>query len=214
LKKGFLITFLAIVSSLCLQAQNTFEPTTHIGVTGGVNISGVNFKPFTRQEGYTSYSTGLVLRHISEPNIGIQAEIIYSRKGWVESRDTAGKYERSIEVAELPVMAVFIAGRKTVRLSFGLGPYVNYRINEKETIILPDESYARPYYGKPLRDKMEGGFIVAAGFETHTKAGVFSLRSTFSHSLTNLFPLNAPEFYYESSRMMNLNASLSYMLTF
>ncbi len=66
MKKGFLITFLAIVSSLCLQAQNTFEPTTHIGVTGGVNISGVNFKPFTRQEGYTSYSTGLVLRHISE----------------------------------------------------------------------------------------------------------------------------------------------------
>lgn len=210
----FLIVIIALLFSLQLQAQDTFEPTTHIGITGGVNISGVNFKPYIRQEAYFTYSGGLVFRHVSEPNIGIQAEVVYSRTGWTENRDTAGLYERSIEIAELPVMAVFIAGKQTVRLSFGIGPYISYRISENEIINIPSESDLRPYYGKPLENKMEGGFIAATGLEAHTKAGVFSLRATFSHSLTNLFPLNVPEYYYQTSRMMTLNAAICYMLTF
>jgi len=192
-------------------AQDTFEPATYLGVTGGVNICYVNFNPYIKQGVFTSYSAGIIFRHVSEPHIGIQFEISSSGKGWIED---AGTYQRTVDVLDLPVMAVFTAGKKTMRLSFMIGPYLSYRRQEKEIITIINSSYIREYYGKPLERKMEAGFIGGAGIEAHTRAGVFAVKATFSHSMTNLFPLDVSEFYYEGSRMMVLNGSLYYMVRF
>jgi hypothetical protein len=214
LKKIYLLFPACILAVLQVTAQEPFRPSTSIGITGGAGISYVNFKPFIRQDILTSYSTGIIFRHVSEPNIGVQFEVISAGKGWIENRDSAGAYERRIDVIDFPFTAVFIAGKKTLRLSFEVGPYVSYRRGEKETVNIVNALYFREYYGKPLENKLEGGFIAGLGVEVHTHAGVFALRGTFSHALTNLFPLNAPEFYYQGSRMMNLNSSFYYMITF
>ncbi len=213
----FACLFLAILK---LDAQDLFKSSTYIGINAGINICRVSFTPSVEQNLLTDMQAGLVFRHISEPHIGLQIEVNYAGKGWTENRDSIGLYTRNLKVINLPVMAVFIIGSKTFRFSFLLGPYGSYLRSESETIDIPGyqtitnplTTQYLPYYGKPLENKLEFGFVGGLGFELYTKIGVFGIRATYSHSLTNLFPLNASEFYYNASRSQALQAGLTYFI--
>jgi len=74
-----------------LGAQDQFKSTTYIGISAGASISRVAFSPVVIHQGLViSNSVGLVFRHISEPHIGLQIEVNYTGKGWVENLDTIG----------------------------------------------------------------------------------------------------------------------------
>lgn len=210
--KRILILVLLMPLILNVEAQDPFEPFTYLGIHAGTNFSRVSFTPSLKQDLLTSGSFGLILRHISEPHIGLQFEINYAGKGWIENLDSLGSYKRNLETIDIPVMAVFIAGRKTVRFAFTLGPYVSYLRHEKETINITDIRYYRAHYLKPLVNNWEFGFTGGLGIEFHTKLGVFGIRAAYSHSLTNLFPLNFSEFYFNVSRNQVINAGISYFI--
>ena len=227
--KKVLIFLLSLVFSMGMDAQKDFRATTHIGVNGGINLIRVGFSPVIRQDLMTVYSYGLVFRHVSEPHIGTQVEVNYSGRGWIENRDTLGTYKRAIQTLDIPVMAAFIAGSKTLRFAFTIGPYVSRRLSEKETIdvservnqtiyrlqrpgFITDHPYYRPYYLKPLTGNWEIGFTGGLAIEFHTRYGTLGLRGSYSHALNNLFPLNADEFYYNSSRSQVISAGLTYFV--
>jgi hypothetical protein len=195
-------------------AQNTFKSETYLGLSGGVGLSRVSFTPYIKQDLLTSESIGLILRHISEPHLGLQFEAVFSSRGWIEQRDSAGTYKRELKSLVIPVMAVVVAGSKLVRFSFTLGPYVSYIRDEKETISTIDSARYRPYYLLPLHNKWEFGLTAGIGIEFHTKLGVFALKGAYSNSLTNIFPLNVSEFYYQASRMQAIDAGFAYMIRF
>jgi hypothetical protein len=201
----FACLFLAILK---LDAQDLFKSSTFIGINAGINICRVSFTPSVEQNLLTDMQAGLVFRHISEPHIGLQIEVNYAGKGWTENRDSIGLYTRNLKVINLPVMAVFIIGSKTFRFSFLLGPYGSYLRSESETIDIPGYQTIT----NPLTTQLEFGFVGGLGFELYTKIGVFGIRATYSHSLTNLFPLNASEFYYNASRSQALQAGLTYFI--
>jgi hypothetical protein len=197
---------------LNLGAQEKFKPSTFIGIGAGVSLSRVGFDPVITQDLLISNSFGLILRQISEPHIGLQAEVNYTHRGWIENRDSVGKYKRELEVFDIPLMAVFVAGSKTVRLFASLGPYVSYLNHEKETISVSDTNYYRAYYNRTLHNNWEFGLIVGLGIELHTKIGAFGARALYSNSLTNLFPLNVSDYYYRSSRSQMLNIGITYFI--
>jgi hypothetical protein len=210
-----ILVFLLLLSvSLNLAAKDPFKSTTHIGFQGGVNYSRVAFNPSITESLLTSQEYGLVFRHISEPNIGIQLEVNYSGKGWKENLDSVGTYTRKLQTIDVPVMAAFIIGSKLVRFPFTIGSYVSYLRDEKEVIKIPNTADYRDYYTKPLQHKWEFGLIVGLGMEFHTKFGVLGAKASFSHGLTNLFPTNDKVFYNDGSRNQVLNASLCYMISF
>jgi hypothetical protein len=169
----------------------------------------VAFTPDVDQDLLTSASGGLVVRHVSEPHIGLQFELNYAGKGWIENRDSLGIYKRSLLTYNLPVQAVFIAGSKVVRLAVTLGPYGSWMKDEKESVSV-DTQYYKAYYGHPLEGRWEFGFTGGLGIEFHTKIGAFGLRSQYSNSLNNLFPLNSENFYYNSSRSQVLHVGFTY----
>ncbi len=209
--KQILILLVLSLFSINLEAQDLFKPSTHIGINAGVNISRVAFKPSIHQNLLTSASAGLVIRHISEPHIGLQFELNYAGKGWSEDLDSLGSYKRSLQTYYIPMQAVFIAGSKVLRLAVTLGPYVSWLKGEKEAFSV-DTSYYRAYYKQPLEDRWEFGFTGGLGIEFHSKAGVFGIRATYSNSLTNLFPLNSDAFYYNASRSQLLHAGFTYFI--
>jgi hypothetical protein len=197
---------------LNLGAQEQFRPATFVGIGAGVSLSRVGFDPVITQDILVSNSIGFILRHVSEPHIGLQTELNYTRRGWIESRDSVGKYKRELEVFDLPLMAVFVAGSKTLRLFASLGPYVSYLNHEKETISVADTNLYRSYYNRTLHNNWEFGLIVGLGIELHTKIGAFGARALYSNSLTNLFPLNVSDYYFRASRAQMLNVGITYFM--
>jgi len=213
-KRISILPVFLLFSCLIIARDPLFKPTTHIGLHGGLNFSTVSFKPTIKESFLQSYSYGLVFRHISEPNIGLQLEINSAGKGWKELIDSVGSYSRKLETINIPVTAVFVAGKKTIRFAFNIGPYISYLRDEKETIDMQVRTVTRPHYFKPLVSNWEFGFTGGVSAEVHTKIGGFAVRATYSHALTNLFPLNEDEYYFSTSRQQVIHAGLMYFYSF
>lgn len=222
--KRALILLLFISFHVLLHSQGSFEPTTHVGVHGGMNLNTVSFNPALKQDLLPVSTFGIFFRHVSEPNIGLQLEINLSEKGWTEEIDSVRSYTRRIETLTVPVMAAFIAGKHTVRFAFTIGPYVSYRLREKETGV-PDVFYrqtqngfeivnTKPHFTKPLSSKWEFGYTGGLAFEFHTRIGVFALRASYSHAQTNMFSLNDYKYYFSGSKQQVIHAGLMYFITF
>jgi hypothetical protein len=218
--KRILILTVLLLFVRHLEAQNPFKPSNYLGIDIGINTCRVSFTPKVNQNLLTAIEAGLVFRNMSERHVGLQIELNYAGKGWIENRDSIGKYRRDLEVIRLPLLAVFTAGSKMLRFSFLLGPYASYLKSESETydiagfylMVNPVTSNYLPYYGKQLDSRWEFGFTGGLGVELHTKIGVFGIRANYNHSLTNLFPLNDSEFYYEVSRSQMLHAGITYFI--
>lgn len=215
MQKRIAIPTVILWISCMLNARDPlFKPSTHFGIHGGLNFSTVSFKPSIKESFLPSTAFGLVFRHVSEPNIGIQVEINSWSKGWKELIDSIGSYTRRLETINVPVTAAFIAGSKTIRFAFTVGPYFSYLRQEKETIDMPASSPQRPHYLKPLASNWEFGFTGGVSAEVHTKIGGFAIRASYSHALTNLFPLNEDEYYFSVSRQQVIHAGLMYFYSF
>ncbi|MBN1143505.1 MAG: PorT family protein [Bacteroidales bacterium] len=211
--RWFLILFLLLSAFPSLNAQDKFKSSTYFGIHGGVNLSSVAFSPQVYDQVLlTSRNMGIVFRHISEPNIGFQAEFNLAGKGWEEKNDSVGTYIRRLETIDLPVTAAFVFGKKTFRFSFALGPYVSYLRDEKETIKINDPIYLKEYFNVPVENNWEFGFTGIVGFEFHTKLGVLGARSSYSHSLTTLFTPRGEKVYFHGSRNQVINIGLFYMI--
>lgn len=213
-KRGLILFLFCLSFKSCLIAQEPFEPTTHLGVHGGVNFSRVSFTPAIKQDLLVSNTFGLVFRHVSERNIGLQIEVNALNKGWKEVIDSIGTYSRRLSTVEVPLMAAFILGEKTVRFSFTIGTYVSYLYDEKEKTVFNDVVRYRPYYFKPLLTKWEFGFIGGLGVEFHTSIGAFAIRASYRHGLNNIYSLKEPDYYYSASRGQVIHAGIMYFYTF
>jgi|WetSurMetagenome_2_1015567.scaffolds.fasta_scaffold148048_3 hypothetical protein len=212
--KRILILVLLYTIESHTEAQDTFVPSTLVGVHGGINFSTVGFKPSMKQEMLLSNAFGIVVRHVSEPHIGIQLEANFAGKGWKEVLDTSGSYTRELKTIDIPVTAVFIAGSRLLRFSFALGPYVSYLRKEKEIISVTDADLYKSHYGIKLVNDWEFGFTGGLSVEFHTGIGAFALRGMYSHALTNLFPLNVEDYYFSVSRNQVIHVGLMYFYTF
>jgi hypothetical protein len=210
--KRILIIYACWLFNLNLYAQDQFSPSTYIGIGAGACISRVSFTPVIKQDLVSSSSISFFFRHISEPNIGLQVELNYHARGWIENLDSIGKYKRKMQVLDLPVLAAFVAGKKIVRFAFTIGPYLSYMLHEKETISIIDTIYFRKYYLKPLDNKWEFGFLAGLALELHTKVGAFGIKVQYANGLSNLFPLNSKEFYFNGSRCQVIHAGLTYFI--
>jgi hypothetical protein len=231
--KKVLFALLSLLCVLNIAAQKPFIPSTYLGLTAGGSFSHVGFTPYVKQNMLAASSFGLLFRHVSEPHIGIQIELNYAGRGWTENRDSLGTYTRNLKVLDIPVTAVFIIGSKTLRFAFNLGPDVTYLIHDEEKIsivdavYLPDyyrfvhggklyPEYGNPlyygYYGKPMSQSWSFGFNGGVSVEWYSKIGAFGIRASYCYMLTNYFPLNADEFYYEESKSQTLNLGVSYFI--
>jgi hypothetical protein len=235
--RRILIFLLFVFPGLGLSAQKTFEPTTHVGVHGGMDFSTMSFRPQLNEEFLPGKEFGIFFRHVSEPHIGIQFEINAADKGWKEVIDSVGSYTRKLYTINVPVLASFIAGSKTIRFVFTIGPYVSYRRYDTEVLkliekqdytaltfrtirynseIIPvmETPFRRQHYYKPLASNWEFGFNGGVAVEIHTKIGGFSIRASYSHALTNLYPLNKGPYYFSASRMMVIYGGVGYFVSF
>jgi hypothetical protein len=207
---------LALLSLLCvlnLVAQKPeFTPSTYLGITAGGAFNRVGFTPYVKQNMLADNSFGVMFRHVSEPNIGVQIELNYAGRGWTENLDSLGNYTRNLTVLDIPFTAAFIIGSKKLRFAINLGPDVTYLLHDQEKISITDTSNYKGYYGQPMSQSWSFGFTGGASVEYYTRFGAFAIRASYNYMLTNYFSLRSDIFYYEESRAQTLNLGVSYFI--
>jgi hypothetical protein len=212
MQKLILFTSVFLLLTCSLVAQQKFKPSTSIGFNAGGSLCRVGFNPPVNQNALNTGYAGLVFRHVSEPHIGIQIELNYAGRGWIENLDSLGTYKRNLKVLDFPVTAAFIAGSKKLRFVFTLGPYLTYLLHDEEKRSIVDTAYYKEYYGKELSGNWKYGLTGGLSVEWHTPLGAFGIRAAYCYNLTNIFPLNNEKYYYSGSKMQTLNAGITYSI--
>jgi len=210
-----LIAFILGFACLSLSGQPDFKRDLNIGFSQGVAISRVSFDPAVDQELFTGYTGGLILRYITEPQLGIQIEANYLQRGWIEETDSSGRYKRSQEVLTFPLMTHFYAGKQTkARLQFVLGPYLAYLLSDSEKNGVNDINIYRDYYGISPTGKIEFGYSAGISVALRTKIGILELDMRYNHALTNLFKPGEKEIEYQGSRPQTVVFGFHYLVSF
>jgi hypothetical protein len=207
-----LFAFLFLVYALNIAAQKPFTPSTYLGITAGGAFTHVGFTPYVKQNMLADNSFGVMFRHVSEPHIGVQIELNYAGRGWIENRDSLGSYKRNLTVLDIPFTAVFIAGSKNLRFAFNLGPDFTRLLHDRDKISVIDTAYYKGYYGVPMAQKWSFGFNGGASVEWYSGFGTFAIRASYCYMLTNYFSLKSDIFYYEQSKSQTLNLGVSYFI--
>ncbi len=206
MKKAVLLLFFVLFTSQIFSQIRLEKPEMYIGITGGETGSMVNFNPSVDQTYLLGNNAGAVFRYISDRNLGVQAELIYTQRGWNEAGDI---FSRRLDYIELPFMTHFYAGRG-FRVFFNLGPKISYLINEKTLIDLTTESDA-VQQTQNADNKFDYGFCAGLGFLLKIKKQVFQLEARGSYSMSDVYSNNKRD-YFDASNNINACVNFSWLL--
>jgi hypothetical protein len=199
--------------------KKDFKFEYYLGAKGGLTFSQVRFYPNVQTEYLQGNTGGLIFRMISEPHIGIQAEINYIEKGWKEKPFTGqyaevGYFHR-LNYINIPILTHVNLGKKAMRFIINLGPEFGFLLSDTQgftpdAIIPPETEGYKSYYFKPVDTSFDILFTGGLGMEYHLKGGsALSLEARIYYSLPNLY--DTSKYTYQSSQNNGAQVTLSYL---
>lgn len=201
-----LLLIILLASSLQVMSQAMIEkPEIYVGPTFGVTGSMVMFSPSVGQTYLQGYNGGVVFRFIAEKNVGIQAELNYSQRGWNESN---GLYTRQLNYIELPFMTHLYFGKKS-RFFFNLGPKISYLISEK-VLLNNTTNSTQVQETTKIQNQLDYGLCTGPGFLINIKGNVIQLDARANYSLSDIFS-NDKRDYFSASNNLNVSINLSWL---
>ncbi|MBN1926813.1 MAG: PorT family protein [Prolixibacteraceae bacterium] len=190
-----IILIILLISAIHTVAQEATGNKFYLGVSPGVNLSRVNFSLSTQQmldlttdQNFTlGYNGGFVFIYYSEPRLGLQMELNYSRRGWTEGPDTSLYYSRNLEYIEFPFLSRFDIGVKKIKFTITAGPVLSYLFSDSEVINIPDEALSKSYYNHAIDNKTEVGFCIGLGLSQYIGNSIIQFEIRLNHGLNELF---------------------------
>jgi hypothetical protein len=181
-----------------------------VGIRQGINFSKVNFDPVVSQKTMQGYTGGLVIKYMSQLHAGIQAEVNYSQRGWIEQLTAGKSYQRRINYIEVPILTHFEFGKKNSRAFLNVGPNLSFHNSNHETFSLTEADTIQKYYHRNLDNTFEFGLCAGLGFLQKTTFGDFQIEARIHYGLQNLFSSNI-ETNLLSSQNQLVAVTLTYM---
>ena len=186
--KNLSLVFLFAILALEGNAQMT------IGLQGGGNLSTMDFTnnpdyKYTEVNYTKGFIGGLVIQFITEKHTGIQMELNYAQKGWVEIDTTFGKNLKNtnqMDYLELPILTHINMGAGNFRGLLNLGPYIGYALNRSYTITdeITGSSESHEYtFNKDLDNRIDFGLLVGFGFEYRFAFGKLATEARYAIGL-------------------------------
>lgn len=203
---------------LCQAQTSDFQQTLEIGPSFGMNFTFVSFYPSVPTTLKSGINVGATIRWISEPHLGLQAEINYSQQGWQEEFEDQPQYNysRTINYIELPFLTHIYFGGKRVRFFINLGPKIGYALSESTESNLngtnPNENRPDEQHDLGIEKKFDWGICGGPGLELHTGIGNFLLEARYHYSLGDIFNSRKSDPFSKSSNQV-IAAKLSYLIT-
>jgi hypothetical protein len=205
MKNFCIIIFIAFSTSLFAQ-DRLIKPEIYLGANFGVTESMVMFKPAVQQGFLQGYSGGLVFRYIAEKNVGMQAELNFSQRGWTEA---SGLYSRQLNYVELPFMTHIYIGKKS-RFFINLGPKISYLVSQK-TLLNQTVSSTDLQHITPVQKPFDYGLCAGLGILFNVHGNILQLDSRAYYALSDIYP-NSKSDYFSNSNNLNLSVNLGWLI--
>jgi len=196
-----------IAISFSLSAQVRLDkPEMYIGANVGVTESMVMFNPAVTQSFLMGLNGGFVFRYIAEKNVGMQAELNFSQRGWKEAN---GLYSRQLNYIELPFLTHIYVGRKN-RVFFNIGPKISYLISEK---VLANSSAVTTdlQHITSIQHPFDYGLCTGLGLLFNIGGNIYQLDTRANYSLSDVFNDQKKD-YFANSNNFNLSVNLAWLL--
>ena len=202
--KTLLIFFFSI--AITVKAQDRLiNPEMYVGVNVGVTESQIYFNPTVAQGYLRGYNGGLVFRYIAEKNVGMQAELNFSQRGWTEAN---GLYTRQLNYIELPFMTHIYMGKRN-RFFINIGPKISYLLSENvllnNTAGSTDEQHVT-IVQHPFDYGLCGGIGMLFGIGKNQ----IQLDTRFNFGLSDIYN-NRKIDYFINSNSLNLSVNLAWL---
>ena len=203
MRKFSILVFLSI-STLIMSQVRLDKPEIYFGASAGVTESMVIFKPSVSQGYLMGYNGGIVFRYIAEKNVGMQAELNFTQRGWTES---SGLYSRQLNYIELPFMTHIYIGKKS-RVFLNLGPKISYLISEN---VLKNEKTNKETQDTTLvQNPFDYGLCAGLGVLFNIKGNIYQLDTRANYSLSDVFSNNKRD-YFDTSNNVNVSVNLAWL---
>ena len=200
----------AVFSGISSYCQEPFHPEFSIGIKAGGITSKAFLMPNVKQLLNYGVTGGIMFKYISEPNLGLQADLNYIQKGWTEEIDSSNRYTRDLDYFQMVFLTQYMPGKKNTKFLFNIGPYISFLLNESEKDNFTDYSVENDYYGEKVDKNFELGACLGLGVVQYTKIGAFQLESRFEYSFSDFF--ENKQFYY--SQNLAAGITLAYLFYF
>ena len=206
MRKLFLYVLIAVSVSVSLSAQDRLDkPEMYLGVNLGVTESMVMFKPTVNQGFLMGYNGGLVFRYIAEKNVGMQAELNFSQRGWQESN---GLYSRQLNYIELPFMTHIYIGNKN-RVFFNLGPKISYLLSEK-TLVNKTANSTDSQHITDVQQPFDYSVCAGLGILFNVNGRILQLDTRANYGFSDIFH-NTKSDTFSNSNSFNLSVNLAWL---
>ena len=203
--RKLLISILIFVSASLYAQVRLDKPEMYVGVNLGVTESMVLFNPAIPQGFLMGFNGGIVFRYIAEKNVGVQAELNFSQRGWTES---SGLYSRQLNYIELPFMTHIYIGRKN-RAFFNLGPKISYLISERVLLNTTGGSLDAQHITS-VQHPFDYGLCTGLGMLFNIKGKIIQLDTRAYYSLSDVFA-NTKRDVFSTSNNFNLSVNLAWL---
>lgn len=182
-----------ILSTLSFQVNGQF----YIGLQGGSNLSQMDFTNNAeyrfREVKYTQgFIGGIVLQYLGDKHAGVQFELNYSQRGWVEM-DTVGsnnlKIKNDMDYIELPMLTHVNIGGGKFRGLLNIGPYLGYALNRKTTTTDIDsgsEETEDHTFDSDQDNRIDFGLLAGGGFEYRIGKGKLAAEARYTIGLGDI----------------------------
>ena len=189
IKKLLFVVFIAVCGSSYAQLS--------IGLQGGSNLSQMDFTDnaeyrFTEINYTQGFIGGVVVQFLGEKHAGVQLELNYSQRGWVEN-DTVGindlKIQNKMDYIEIPLLTHINMGAGKFRGLLNLGPYLGYALNRKITVTDQNTgaSESTDYtFNSDVDNRFDFGLLLGAGFEYRLSRGKIAAEARYTIGLGDI----------------------------
>ena len=204
--KNIYIIILLVFSTSLFAQDRLIKPEIYVGANYGVTESMAMFNPAVAQGFLMGYNGGIVFRYIADKNVGMQAELNFSQRGWKES---TGLYTRQLNYIELPFMTHIFMGKKN-RFFINLGPKISYLLSEK-TLLNQTSNSTDVQQTTAIQNPFDYGICGGIGLSFNIKGNVFQLDTRAYYALNDLFPDKKTD-YFSNSNNLNLSLNFAWLL--
>lgn len=218
-KKSVIFSFcFFLLAGATAFAQKPFPKEHSLGVTGGVVLSKMSFRPETILQDFRMGPTfGIVYRYIEEKYFGIQAELLFTQRGWKDKLEDYPDlyFERSLNYVELPIMSHIFFGNNRVRGFVNLGPKFSYFIGDskKTNITQAIDGVITDHQTLEISKRFDYGITGGAGIEIRFGRNSVLLEGRYYFGLGDIFP-NEKKDAFEASANQNIGITATYLFHF
>jgi hypothetical protein len=152
---------IVLISIVCAFLFGSLKAQIKLGISGGLDYASMNVKFQYLSDfgikGIPAYHFGLTTVHPIKENLFITADLLFSKKGFIQSisqhyahpwsgfSDSLTEFKVPLYYIELPILMEFKVKFEKINIFFGFGPYIEYGIDGKVTLNIQSTMKAPGY---------------------------------------------------------------------